>query len=45
MSKKDDAAGDVERLWLDFQSGLYNKRKYPIREFNAYAQAVRRYLD
>ena len=45
MSKKDDAAEEVERLWLDFQTGLDKKRKYPIREFNAYAQAVRRYLD
>ena len=45
MSKKDDAAEDVERLWLDFQTGLDKKRKYPIREFHAYAQAVRWYLD
>lgn len=45
MSKNDDAAEEVERLWLDFQMGLDNKRKYPIQEFNAYAQAARHYLD
>lgn len=45
MSNKDDAAWDVEKLWLDFQMGLDNKRKYPIQQFKAYAQAVSRYLD
>jgi hypothetical protein len=45
VSNKDEAAEAVEERWFDFQKALSDRRKYPSSEFNAYAQAVRRYVE
>jgi hypothetical protein len=44
-SEKERAAKVVEERWLDFQTALSDKRKYPLREFHAFGDAVRRYVD
>ena len=42
-SEKERLAAEIERLWLDFQLGLSNKRKYPLQQFRAFWTAGRRY--
>jgi len=37
-SEKDRLAEEVVDRWVSFQMALYNKRKYPAGEFNAFAQ-------
>ena len=43
-SEKDRLAEEVVDRWVSFQMALYNKRKYPAGEFNAFATSVRRYV-
>lgn len=44
-SDKDDLARVVEERWLDLQTALSDKRKYPTQEFRAFVVAARRYID
>lgn len=44
-SEKDKLAKQVAELRVGFDVALSNKRKYPVREFQAFAQSVRRYLE
>jgi hypothetical protein len=44
-SEKDRLAAEVEERWLEFQDGLSDKRKYPIRQFRAFWQAGVRYAE
>ena len=42
---KDHLAAVVEERWLDFQSSLSDSgRRYPMREFKTFVQAVRNYI-
>ena len=42
---KDHLAAVVEERWLDFQSSLSDSgRRYPMREFKTFGQAVRNYI-
>src|SRR5437667_1585844 len=43
-SEKDRLAEEVVDRWVSFQMALYNKRKYPAGEFNAFATSVRRHV-
>ena len=45
VSEADRAAVVVDERWVDLQIALSDKRKYPIREFNSFFEAVRRYVD
>ena len=42
--KKDSAAKKLSIRWISFQTALSNKRKYPTREFTAFAASVREYV-
>jgi len=43
-SAKDRSAAVVLQRWLDFQSALSDKRKYPVQEFKSFVEAARRYI-
>jgi hypothetical protein len=43
-SEKDRLAQQVADLRITFDSALSDKRKYPVAEFNAFVEAVRRYI-
>jgi hypothetical protein len=45
VSEADRAAVVVDERWADLQSGLSDKRRYPVREFDTFFEAVRRYVD
>jgi hypothetical protein len=40
-SEKDRLAADVAERWAAFQTALFEKRKYPIREFELFADRPR----
>jgi hypothetical protein len=42
-SEKDELASEDLRASFDF--ALSNKRKYPVKEFKAFVQSVRRYIE
>lgn len=44
-SDKDRAAEEVVERFIDFETALENKRKYPMQEFEAFLRAARRYID
>ena len=44
-SAKDRAAREVVELKVSFEMALSNKRKYPVEEFAAFVQSVRRYME
>jgi hypothetical protein len=45
-SEKDQLAADVVDRWLDFQEALSSeKRKYPIRQFQAFWSIAKRYAE
>ena len=39
------AAEEVVERRVDFETALENKGKYPMREFDAFVRAVRRYIE
>jgi hypothetical protein len=43
--EKDRLAADVAERWTAFQAALFEKREYPIREFELFADRVRRYAE
>jgi hypothetical protein len=43
-SEKDQLAREVADLRIAFDMALSNKRKYPVAEFNAFVESVRRYI-
>jgi hypothetical protein len=43
-SAKDRSAAVVLQRWLDFQSALSDKRRYPVQEFKSFVEAARRYI-
>ena len=43
-SEKDRRAEEVMDRWVSFQMALSNKRKYPTKEFTAFAASVRGYI-
>ena len=44
-SEKDRAANDVLQRWATFDLALSDKRKYPVKEFQAFVHAARRYIE
>ena len=44
-SEKDEAAKRVADLRATFDLALSDKRKYPMQEFRAFVQSVRRYIE
>jgi hypothetical protein len=44
-SIKDAIAKEVEKLRISFEMALSDKRRYPVKEFAALAEAVRRYVE
>jgi hypothetical protein len=45
-SENERLAADVENRWTEFQEALFsNKRKYPVQQFKAFWEAVRRYAE
>jgi hypothetical protein len=44
-SKKDRLAAEAVSRWVDFQTALSDKRKYPLLQFRAFADATRRYAQ
>ena len=44
-SKKDQLAREVADLRITFDLALSDKRKYPVAEFNAFLESVRRYIE
>jgi hypothetical protein len=44
-SVKDRLAAQVESHWVDFQSALSDKRKYPVQPFREFLEAARRYAE
>jgi len=44
-AEKNRLAKEVVEQWVSFQLALFNKRKCPAGEFNAFATGVRRYVD
>ncbi len=42
---KATVAKEVEELRISFEMALSDKRKYPVKEFAAFAEAVRRYIE
>ena len=44
-SEKDRMAWEVEERWIDFQTALSDKRKYPIGQFKAFWEAGKRYAE
>ncbi len=45
ISDKERLAAEVERRWLAFDSGLSDKRKYPLAQFQAFWMAVKEYAE
>ena len=43
-SEKDRLAREAADLKIAFDLALSNKRKYPVSEFNAFVEGVRRYI-
>ena len=43
--EKDRMAAEVMKCWADFQEGLSNKRKYPLKQFRAFWAATERYAE
>jgi len=43
-SEKGQRGEEVVDRWISFQTALSNKRKYPTREFTAFAASVREYV-
>ncbi len=43
-TEKDRAAEDVVRRRADFETALENARRYPMKEFETFLDAVRRYI-
>ncbi len=44
-SEKDQFARQTADLRVSFDMALSNKRKYPVAEFKAFVQSVRRYIE
>jgi hypothetical protein len=44
-SEKDQVAKEVVELRVTFDLALADRRKYPVREFKAFVQKVRRYIE
>jgi len=44
-SERDQLARQVADLWARFNLALTDKRKYPVQEFKAFVQSVRRYME
>jgi hypothetical protein len=44
-SDEERAAEDVLGRWATFGLALSDKRKYPVKEFSAFVQAARRYIE
>ena len=44
-SEKDRMARQTAELRVVFDMALSNKRKYPVKEFRAFVQTVRRYIE
>ena len=45
-TQADRLADEVMKLWAEFQSALHSdKRKYPLRQFQAFNSAARRYAE
>lgn len=45
-TEKDQLADEVMRLWVEFQAALSSdKRKYPVRQFEAFYSSTRRYAE
>jgi hypothetical protein len=44
-SEKDRLANEVAELRITFDRALSDKRKYPLREFRAFVQSARRYIE
>jgi hypothetical protein len=44
-SEKDELARQIEDLWASLDLALSNERKYPVQEFKAFVQSVRRYIE
>ena len=44
-SEKKKVAKQVAELRVAFDAAPSDKRKYPVREFQAFAQSVRRYIE
>jgi hypothetical protein len=44
-SEKDRIARQVADLRVAFDLALSDKRKYPVREFNAFLRSARRYIE
>jgi hypothetical protein len=44
-SMKAGVAKEVEDLRISFEMALSDRRKYPVKEFAAFAEAVRRYVE
>ena len=44
-TERDRAAAEVVERRVDFELALSNKRKYPVREFRAFVQTARRYIE
>jgi hypothetical protein len=42
---KDAAARKVQELHISFEMALSDKRRYPVKEFAVFAQAVRHYVE
>ena len=42
---KDRLAAQVMKHWTEFQQALSDKRKYPIREFKAFWNSARHYVE
>jgi hypothetical protein len=44
-SIKETVAKEVEELRISCEIALSDKRRYPVKEFTAFAEAVRRYVE
>jgi hypothetical protein len=44
-SEKDRLARQVADLRIAFELALSDKRKYPVRDFNAFVRSARRYIE
>ena len=42
---KDRLATEVGSGWVDFQTALSDKRKYPLQQFRSFVNATRRYAE
>ncbi|MEX2264715.1 MAG: hypothetical protein WD696_22365 [Bryobacteraceae bacterium] len=44
-STKDHLAAEVVSRWVEFQTALSDKRKYPLQQFRSLADVTRRYVQ